>query len=159
MYKVEEGRKMEITELRNYLEFKDTIIEWMNNEFGNEDSYHFYENIVNHSLIENKLPITFVAVEDGKLLGTVGVWRGDLLSRQDLFPWLSALIVNSEYRNAGVGKKLQDYVLQYAKNKGYDEIFLYTDLKNYYEKNNWEKYDIGYEYTGTEISIYKCNLK
>lgn len=149
---------MEIKELREYVGFKETVIEWMNKEFGNDKSIDFYKGIVDHSMIENQLPVTFVAVEDGKLLGTVGIWRADLLSRQDLFPWLSALIVNPQYRNQGVGLALQNYVLQYCKKQGFKEVFLYTDIDNYYEKNQWEQYDFGYEYSGGKVVIYKHNL-
>ena len=108
-----------------------------------------------HSTKENDLPITFVMVENDELLGTVGIWRGDLLSRQDLYPWLSALIVNPKYRNRGIGKELQNYVLEYCRKKGYKEVFLYTDLKNYYEKNEWVQFDLGYEYSGSQVTIYK----
>lgn len=146
---------IEIKALGECLEHKDTVIEWMNNEFGNATSYNFYRDIVEHSMKENQVPITFVMVEDGELLGTVGIWRGDLLSRQDLFPWLSALIVNPKYRNRGIGIELQNYVLQYCKEKELKEIYLYTDLENYYEKNEWIKFDVGYEYSGSRITIYR----
>ncbi|MCF2642150.1 GNAT family N-acetyltransferase [Roseburia hominis] len=137
------------------MQFKDLVIQWMNEEFGNDKSYKFYKGIVEHSTKENDLPITFVMVENDELLGTVGIWRGDLLSRQDLYPWLSALIVNPKYRNRGIGKELQNYVLEYCRKKGYKEVFLYTDLKNYYEKNEWVQFDLGYEYSGSQVTIYK----
>lgn len=149
---------MTIDLLKNYPEFIEIVIDSINNEFGDEDSRNFYKGIIEHSLVEDKLPITFVAVEGNKLLGTVGVWRGDLLSRQELYPWLSALVVNPNYRNKGIGKELQKHVLNYCKSKGYREVYLYTDLKNYYEKTDWIKFDKGYEYTGNEISIYKQSL-
>ena len=41
-----------------------------------------YKRQVEHSLIDNELPLTFVAVDNGVLLGTGCIWRGDLLSRQ-----------------------------------------------------------------------------
>lgn len=149
---------MEIMKLKEAPQYTDTVIEWLNSEFGTSNSRKFYEGIITHSLNEDKLPLTFLAVEEGELLGTVGLWRGDLLSRQDLYPWFSGLVVNKNYRNKGIGKKLQDYVLAYCKEKGYQEIYLYTDLVDYYEKNGWIIYNKGYEYTGNEISIYKFTL-
>ena len=145
----------EIKVLDECMQFKDLVIQWMNEEFGNDKSYKFYKGIVEHSTKENDLPITFVMVENDELLGTVGIWRGDLFSRQDLYPWLSALIVNPKYRNRGIGKELQNYVLEYCRKKGYKEVFLYTDLKNYYEKNEWVQFDLGYEYSGSQVTIYK----
>ena len=149
---------MQIKALKDYPEFIDKVTDWLNDEFGNENSRNFYKGIVEHSLSEDQLPITFVAVDNDVLLGTVGVWRGDLLSRQELYPWLSGLVVRPTYRNKGIGEKLQNYVLEYCKSKGYKEIYLYTDLHGYYEKNEWIQFDTGYEYTGSEIRIYKHYL-
>ncbi|MBE5960215.1 MAG: GNAT family N-acetyltransferase [Lachnospiraceae bacterium] len=146
---------MQIKELKDCVEFKETVITWMNQEFGSKDSMKFFQGVVEHSSSSDGLPKIFVAVEDGVLLGTAGIWRGDLLSRQDLFPWFSALIVNQEYRNQHIGQKLQEHVLADAKTMGYKEIFLYTDLVGYYEKGGWKKIDVGYEYTGTEMTIYR----
>lgn len=106
-------------------QFINTVIDWLNDEFGSESSRDFYKGIIEHSLIENQIPITFIAIENDTLLGTVGIWRGDLLSRQDLFPWFSALVINKNYRNMGIGQELQKYVLEYCKLKGMKELFLY----------------------------------
>lgn len=149
---------MKIEMLKDRPEFVETVIEWLNNEFGNSNSLKFYQGIIEHSMVENQLPITFIAVENDILLGTVGIWRGDLLSRQELYPWLSALVVNPNYRNKGIGQRLQKYVLEYCKMNGYKEVFLYTDLHNYYEKSGWIPFDKGYEYTGNEVCIYRQSL-
>ena len=149
---------MKIEMLKDYPEFVEEVIEWLNNEFGNRNSYKFYQGIIEHSLVENQLPITFIAVENGILLGTVGIWRGDLLSRQELYPWLSALVVNPNYRNKGIGQSLQKHVLEYCKMSGYKEIFLYTELNGYYEKSGWIPFDKGHEYTGSEVCIYRQSI-
>lgn len=146
---------MEIKRLAEAPEFMDTVIEWLNHEFGTKESKKFYEGIIVHSVTEAKLPTTFVAVEEGKLLGTVGIWKADLLSRQDLFPWMSALVVNPKDRNKGIGQALQTYAVEYCRKKGYKELYLYTDLEGYYEKSGWIPFEKGYEYTGEEMQIYK----
>lgn len=144
--------------LKNYPEHINTIIHWLYKEFGLESSKEFFNDIINHSLIEGRLPITFLAMEDNEVVGTVGIWRGDLLSRQDLFPWFSALYVREDYRSKGIGVKLQKYALNYCKLQGYKEIYLYTDIKNYYERSGWEFLCSGFEYSGNKMSIYKFNL-
>lgn len=48
-----------------------------------------FASIVQHSQTAEALPLTFIAVEGEQLLGTIGLWRCDLISRQDLFPWLA----------------------------------------------------------------------
>ena len=150
---------MNIKLLRDCVKYKEQVIDWLDKEFGCETSYRFYKELIEHSMEEDKLPITFVAIENETLVGTVGLWRGDLLSRQDLYPWLSALVVNRNYRNRKIGQQLQQFIEEYCRNKHYEQIYLYTDLVNYYEKTGWIAVDKGYEYMGGEVTIYKKSLK
>lgn len=148
---------MKIDLLKNHPEHLNTIVNWIYKEFGMETSREFYKGIIDHSLTEGQLPITFVAMEDNEVIGTVGIWRSDLLSRQDLFPWFSALYVREDYRCKGIGIQLQEYALKYCKKQGFKEVYLYTDIENYYEKTGWEFICDGYEYSGSKIKIYRFN--
>lgn len=144
--------------LGDYREHIETVTNFIWNEFGNEDNYKFFESIVSNSLNKDKLPITFVALKDDEVVGTIGLWRADLISRQDLFPWLSALYVKEEYRGTGIGKKLQNFLVEYARNQGFKELFLYTDINGYYEKMDWQYIKDGIEYSGDYIKIYRKEL-
>lgn len=147
-----------IEHLADHKEHIDTVIEWLWKEFGNEDNYAFWESIVKRSLDKDKLPLTFIALMNNEVVGTVGLWRGDLLSRQDLFPWLSALFVKESYRGNGIGQELQKFLIQYCKQLGYKELFLYTDLNDYYEKTAWQYIGEGIEFSGHSIKLYKQEL-
>lgn len=107
---------------------------------------------------KNQLPLTFIALLDNELVGTVGLWRGDLLSRQDLYPWLSALYVEENYRGKKIGQELQKFLIEYCRKAGYTELFLYTDICNYYEKTGWKYLGDGVEYSGEYIKIYKQEI-
>ncbi|MBN1069477.1 GNAT family N-acetyltransferase [Clostridium botulinum] len=147
-----------IEHLADHKEYLDNVIDWLWKEFGNEDNYAFWESIVKNSLIKNQLPLTFIALMDNKLVGTVGLWRSDLLSRQDLYPWLSALFVKEQYRSKNIGQELQRFLIDYCRKNGYEELFLYTDICNYYEKTGWQYLDDGIEYSGGSMKIYKKKL-
>lgn len=147
-----------IEHLADHPEYIDEVAELICKEFGDEENYGFWESIVKHSLNKDKLPLTFVAIMDNKLAGTVGLWRADLLSRQDLYPWLSALYVKEEYRSKKIGQELQKFLINYCRKKGYKELYLYTDLENYYEKTGWQHFVDGVEFTGGSMKIYKKNL-
>ncbi|MDD3252452.1 MAG: GNAT family N-acetyltransferase [Lachnospiraceae bacterium] len=149
---------MKIEQLREHPQYIEIVIDWLNEEFGNTKSRNFYQELIKHSLTDNQLPITFVALENDVLLGTVGIWRGDLLSRQELYPWLSALVVNPRYRKSGIGQELQKHALQYCQSKGIKQLYLYTELNGYYEKSGWVSFDVGYEYTGGKVAIYKHSI-
>lgn len=149
---------MIIDYLGNHKEHIDTVVEWLWKEFGNENSYDFFESIIKRSLIKDKLPLTFVAIIDNELVGTIGLWRSDLVSRQDLYPWLSALYVKESHRKKGVGQELQRFLINYCKEAGFTELFLYTDIRNYYEKTGWQYIEDGVEYSGDYLKIYKKSL-
>ena len=143
-----------IEHLGDYKEHVDTVANWLCTEFGEENNYEFFHSIIEHSLIKNKLPLTFIAFDDNELVGTIGLWRSDLVSRQDLYPWLSALYVREDYRGKNIGQELQRFLIEYCKNAGFSEIYLYTDLHNYYEKTGWEYIEDGVEFSGGRMKIY-----
>lgn len=149
---------VKIDHLSNHKEHIDTISKWLCKEWETHDNIEFFKSILNHSLIKTSLPQTFIALNDGKPVGTIALWRCDMVSRQDLFPWLSAFYVIPNYRNKGIGKRLQSYLLSYTKDLGYKEIYLYTDLENYYEKTGWEYIDRGITYSGEYNKIYKKSI-
>lgn len=136
----------------------ETLSKWMCNEWGTDNNIEFFKSILDHSLDKNNLPQTFVAMKNNMPIGTIGIWRCDMVSRQDLYPWLSALYVLPEYRNKGIGKKLQNKLIDYAKELGYEKLYLYTDIEGYYEKNGWEFLDKGITYSGEYDQIYFITL-
>jgi len=151
---------MEIVLLKEYPQYKREVSEWLTNEFGTSKSLNFYSEIIHHSLNEgNDLPITFIALDNEELVGTIGLWRCDFLPRQDVFPWCAALIVRKDKRKSGIGAMLQEHVINYSKKLEYNNLYLFTELKSYFEKTGWRKYGVGYEYNGGEVTIYQYDLR
>ena len=109
---------MNILPLHAAPQFTQRVIDWIWNAFGEGMPRAFFQSIVEHSLTPGELPLTFIAVEDDHLLGTVGLWRCDLISRQDLHPWLAALYVDEAARGNGLAGKLQQPVIGYARRAG-----------------------------------------
>lgn len=93
---------MNILPLHAAPQFTQQVIDWIWNAFGEGMPRAFFQSIVEHSLTPGELPLTFIAVEEDRLLGTVGLWRCDLISRQDLHPWLAALYVDEAARGNGL---------------------------------------------------------
>lgn len=80
------------------------------------------------------------------------------MSRQDLYPWLLALYVNEDYKGMNIGEELQNYLIKYCKKEGFSELFLFTDISNYYERKGWKYLEYGIEYSGDSIKIYKKEI-
>ncbi|SDK36539.1 GNAT family N-acetyltransferase [Natronincola ferrireducens] len=150
---------MVIKHLSESKEHMELVINWLWKEWGNEKNYSYYKSIVESSLDKENLPQTFIALMDDEPVGTVGLWRCDLMSRQDLFPWLACLYVLPEYRGKGIGLALQRFLIKYSGEIGYKEIFLYTELDNYYEKLGWQYIENGITNKNEIEKIYKINTK
>lgn len=135
------------------------VTEWLWQAFGGDAlPQAFFASIVEHSQTAGALPVTFIAVENETLLGTVGLWRCDLISRQDLYPWMAALYVAPEARGKGLAGKLQQHVIEYARTLGYCELFLYSTCRDFYERYGWQYIGEGLDYPATAVSLYRYNL-
>ena len=135
------------------------VTEWLWRAFGADALPRaFFASIVEHSQTPGALPITFVAVEGERLLGTVGLWRCDLISRQDLYPWMAALYVAPEARGQGLAGKLQQHVIGYARAQGYPELFLSPACRDFYERFGWQYIGEGLDYPASAVSLYRYDL-
>jgi predicted N-acetyltransferase YhbS len=83
----------------------EQVIDWLWQAFGDGLSRDFFASVVTYSQTPGALPLTFIATEGEQLLGTVGLWRCDLITRQDLYPWLAALYVDEAARGQGLAGK------------------------------------------------------
>lgn len=137
----------------------EQVTEWLWRAFGGDTlPQAFFASIVEHSRTAGALPVTFIAVENETLLGTVGLWRCDLISRQDLYPWMAALYVAPEARGKGLAGKLQQHVIEYARTLGYCELFLYSACRDFYERYGWQYIGEGLDYPATAVSLYRYDL-
>lgn len=135
------------------------VTEWLWQAFGGETlPQAFFASIVGHSQTPGALPITFIAAEGEMLLGTVGLWRCDLISRKDLYPWMAALYVAPEARGRGLAGKLQQHVIGYARTQGYSELFLYSACRDFYERFGWQYIGEGLDYPAVAVSLYRYDL-
>ncbi len=84
--------------------------------------------------------IFYVAEDNGKVIGTIGVLR----EKKDVAR-LMRMYVSRTYRRHGVGQKLLDKIFQFCKNRSYKEIILstYPEMEaaiKFYKKNGFKEY-------------------
>jgi len=149
---------IEIKHISEVVEHVEIISKWLHSEWGNNNNYEFFHSIVSHSLNKDNLPQTFVALKNNQPVGTIGIWRCDMVSRQDLYPWISALYVVPEQRSLGLGSMLQEAALAHTKDLGYNKVYLYSDIENYYEKTGWEVIGKGITFSGEYDQIFVKHL-
>jgi len=147
---------MKIIELRDNNELLHQAIQVFWQQWGSEENFKFYEDAILHSsTTSSDIPRFYVAVEEGEIIGTYAILRNDINSRQDLCPWLACLYVAKEHRGKGIGARLLEHGLRVAAEKGFENLYLTTDLDNYYERYGWKHSGIAYGPGGGSIKLYE----
>ncbi|WP_368542862.1 GNAT family N-acetyltransferase [Enterobacter soli] len=149
---------MKIVPLYAAPQFAGQVIDWIWTAFGDGVPRAFFQSVVDHSQTPGALPLTFIAVEGETLLGTVGLWRCDLITRQDLCPWLAALYVDDAARGKGLAGQLQAYVQDYAAKAGYRELHLWSACRDFYERYGWQYVGDALEYPDKTVHLYRYSL-
>ena len=149
---------MEIVSLTAAPQHAEQLTDWLWRAFGCDASRDFFASIIQSSLSGAEFPVTFVALEQGRAIGTVGFWRCDLISRQDLFPWLAALYVDEPARGTGLSEALQDHVIGWARERGYPELWLWSTFGGYYERFGWQYRGDALEYPDKPVRLYQRAL-
>lgn len=128
--------------------------------WGNDSNHNFYDDCIRNSL-ENKvaIPKFYIGLEAGKIVGSYALITNDLISRQDLMPWFACLFVNEEHRKKGYAETLLKHGLKQTNLKGFDNLYLSTDLVQFYEKKGWTEFGKGFNFSGDEVNIYKKSTK
>ncbi|KAB7895468.1 GNAT family N-acetyltransferase [Rouxiella sp. S1S-2] len=146
-----------IENLRDHPQYRDRVIDWLWQEFDAENTREFFSSVIDSSLNTADLPLTFIALQGTKIVGTVGLWRCDLISRQDLTPWLAALYVHPEWRSQGVGQQMQRFIKEYSQAAGYEHLYLWATFSGYYERYGWHYMGNALDYPNKSVRIYKCH--
>ena len=112
----------------------------------------FYEDCIRNSLEKEKaLPKFYIGIESDALIASYALITNDLISMQDLLPWFACLFVNEPCRKKGYAERLLEHGLQEAKLEGFENLYLSTDLVDFYEKKGWTQLGKGYSFSGDAI--------
>lgn len=149
---------MKIVALSEVPHHATQITDWLWQAFGDGTSREFYQSIVRSSLNGADFPVTFVALDGDIPLGTVGFWRCDLISRQDLTPWVAALFVEESARGKGLSEALQQHVIDFAQQRGYDKLWLWSTFGGYYERFGWQYQCDALEFPDVRVKVYSRSL-
>lgn len=134
-------------------------IEYFWKQWGNESNFEFYKDCIENSISNLKsLPKFYLMLDKDKIIGSYALLINDLISRQDLFPWFACLFVDESYRNQGLANDLINHGISESKKRGFNNLYLSTELNEFYEKKGWEYISKGYTAFGESIKIYSKKL-
>ena len=149
---------MEIVEFSERPDLIERGIQFYIDNWANDSNFMFYQDCILNSLNpDNLLPKFYLLLDNDQIIGSYALLRNDLVSRQDITPWFACLYVNADQRNKGLAELLLNHGVQEAKAKGFNAVYLITDLVNYYERKGWNFLGVGYGITGSETKIYSKN--
>lgn len=113
-----------------------TQLEWGSNTNSKEE----FNNKVNKKIqkiidnLENPYYCKLILLDDNILIGFISIFPTDGEERKELSPWYATMYVKKDYRGKGYSRLLNEAILNEAKNRNFEKIYLKTDLENYYEK-------------------------
>lgn len=137
----------------------EEYIRYYHGKWGHEVGYPFVADVIQHSRNNSKgLPRFYALLKDEKIIGCFGLVMNDLVSRNDLFPWLVGVFIEETERENGYAGRLLEHGEKEAKKIGYDKLYLKTNHDGFYEKYGWERTEDGYQVNGETIRIYMKNI-
>lgn len=84
------------------------------------------------------LPVGFVAVVDGSVVGLASLVDCDLDSHGHLSPWLASVLVAPDHRRRGIGSALSERATEEARVFGFVRVYLFTfDKQDFYRRLGW----------------------
>ncbi len=130
---------MEIVNIKEKPEFLREVVtlehdEWASNKNDNRDERIELKYNKVRNLLNNKNFCKLILIDNNMLVGFVSIFPEDAKECPELTPWYATMYVKKEYRGKGYSKILNNAILKEAKKRGYKEIYLKTELTNYYEK-------------------------
>lgn len=128
--------------LENHPDFIPVCASWAFGQWGCQSGGSFERANKRFTEGANKtsIPLTLVAIADGKPAGMISLWVSDFDGRPDLSPWLASVYVHPFHRNKGIALSLVKRLEAEALRLDYKRLYLVTEeSKGLYEKNGWQE--------------------
>jgi len=130
---------MKIYNLKEKIEYLEEVAILEHNEWATRPKENFENRIKSKCIkiqksLEKKDFCRLILLKNNELIGFISIFSHDCEEFSNLSPWYSTMFVKKNYRGKGYSKILNDAILKEARNRNYKEIYLKTELENYYEK-------------------------
>lgn len=127
----------DIIRLTDRPDIKDRAAGWFHEKWG--IPLEAYLESMEECLAEKApVPQWYLALENDRIIGGMGVIENDFHDRRDLAPNVCAVYTEEERRGRGVAGALLCYVCDDMYRRGIDPLYLVTDHISFYERYGWE---------------------
>ena len=128
---------MNIITLRENPGMKEEMARWFHEKWG-IPLEAYLESMEECLDKKTGVPQWYVAVEDGKMVGGLGVIENDFHDRKDLAPNVCAVYVEEMHRCKGIAGQLLNFVCEDMRQFGIEPLYLVTDHTGFYERYGWK---------------------
>lgn len=115
---------------------KERAARWFCEKWG--ISRQAYLESMEESIKGAAVPRWYLALEEDRIVGGMGVIQNDFHERKDLYPNVCAVFTEEDRRGLGIAGRLLDFVCTDMKNQGIDTLYLLTDHTSFYERYGWQ---------------------
>ena len=129
---------LEYIALRDMPELKEAAADWLHGRWGVPKEA--YLECMDAYLSEKTEYGWYFCLDDGLIVGGVGVVENDFHDRKDLSPNICAVYTEEAYRKQGIAGRLLDMAVDDLRSKGISPVYLVTDHIGFYERYGWEFY-------------------
>lgn len=127
----------QIVRLIDRPDMKEQAARWFHEKWG--ISVEAYLDSMEQCLTgDGPVPQWYLAVEDLRIIGGMGVIENDFHDRKDLAPNVCAVYTEEDRRCRGVAGALLNCVCRDMALRGIETLYLVTDHETFYERYGWE---------------------
>ena len=118
-------------------DLKERAAQWFHEKWG--IPLEAYRESMEECLTQKSaVPQWYLAMEDGQILGGLGVIENDFHDRKDLAPNVCAVYTEEAKRGQGIAGALLDRVCKDMSDRDIDTLYLVTHHTSFYERYGWE---------------------
>lgn len=125
-----------IIRLTDRPEYKESMAQWFHEKWG-IPKQAYLDSMDACLKGESAVPQWYAVVEDGRIIGGLGVIENDFHDRKDLSPNVCAVYVEEDRRCRGIAGEMLHFVSEDMKGSGVPVLYLVTDHTSFYERYGW----------------------
>lgn len=138
--------------IKQYSEFNTETVEAGIRNSSWVGGAHLADMIMNNDFSEWET--VFIAIADDQIVGFCTILKEDYYPENRYYPWISNVFVDEKYRGNRISERLINFAARYAKDCGFDKVYIPTDIIGLYEKYGFTKIDELKNYEGNIDSVF-----
>lgn len=96
----------------------------------------------------------FAAMDGERIVGFCTFLKTDYYPENRYWPWISSIFVDEQYRGRRISGLMIEKAIEYAKEQGFDKVYIPSDMTGFYEKYGFELIDRLVNYGGDEDNVF-----